>query len=57
MSSAIATSAPGVKPARSIDFTSVARASSLVAKSGHQPPSSATPRSGPRSCITRPAWR
>ncbi len=41
--------APGAKPARSIACTSVASASSLVAKSGHQPPSSATPACEPRS--------
>ena len=46
MSSAIATCSPGSKPARSIACTSASSACSLVAKSGHQPPSSATPRSG-----------
>ena len=43
MSSAMATSSPGTKPARSIAVTSVSIASSFVEKAGHQPPSSATP--------------
>ena len=37
--------------------TSVCSACSLVAKSGHQPPSSATPHSGPRRRMTSPALR
>ena len=57
MSSAIATWAPGVKPARSIARTSVSIACSLVEKAGHQPPSSATPCSVPASFISTPAAR
>ena len=38
-----ATSSPGANPARSMARTSVSSACSLVANSGHQPPSSATP--------------
>ena len=45
----MATCAPGTKPARSMASTSVSSACSLVAKSGHQPPSSATPACEPRA--------
>ena len=55
----MATCSPGTKPARSIARTSVSSACSLVAKAGHQPPSSATPCSVPRCLhqLRRPRGR
>ena len=52
MSSAMATCSPGAKPPRSMAASSVSSACSLLSKAGHQPPSSATPCSGPRRCIS-----
>ena len=54
MSSEIAISSPGVKPARSIARISASSASSLLSKAGQNPPSSATPCSRPRSAMISP---
>ena len=51
MSSEIATSSPGTKPARSIERIKVSSASSLLENAGHQPPSSARPCRRPRSAM------
>ncbi|SKV22643.1 Uncharacterised protein [Mycobacteroides abscessus subsp. abscessus] len=48
---------PGCKPARSMEATSSSRASSLESTIGHQPPSSATPASLPRSESIAPQAR